>query len=152
MVSFYGWNRVDRFSLPGKMRDSALLVTWSSPKTHIEGRICGLSPRMRLHPGKSRPRLPQNPLPDVLGWKYSGIVITRRKSPLPACNRSLRASTPERDCAGPVCRQRLNLHRRLQSGRRYIGIELLEQYHRADSNDWPPCNGPCSRGPRMITV
>lgn len=20
-----------------------------------------------------------------------------------------------------------------------------------DSNDWPPCNGPCSRGPRMIT-
>ncbi len=22
--------------------------------------------------GKGRPRLPQNPLPDVLGWKYSG--------------------------------------------------------------------------------
>ncbi|EGK30951.1 DNA methylase [Shigella flexneri K-227] len=52
MVSFYGWNRVDRFMSAWKMRDSALLVTWSSPKLHIEGRICGLSPRMCLHPGK----------------------------------------------------------------------------------------------------
>ncbi|HCN6928034.1 TPA: DNA methylase, partial [Escherichia coli] len=33
MVSFYGWNRVDRFMAAWKMRDSALLVTWSSPKT-----------------------------------------------------------------------------------------------------------------------
>ncbi|ENE30085.1 DNA methylase family protein [Escherichia coli P0302293.6] len=29
---------------------------------------------MRLHPGKRPPRLPQNPLPDVLGWKYSAIA------------------------------------------------------------------------------
>ncbi len=33
MVSFYGWNRVDRFMAAWKMRDSALLVTRSSPKT-----------------------------------------------------------------------------------------------------------------------
>nr|WP_250854765.1 hypothetical protein [Escherichia coli] len=52
MVSFYGWNRVDRFMAARKMRDSALLVTGLHQKLHIEGRICGLSPRMRLHPGK----------------------------------------------------------------------------------------------------
>ncbi len=86
MVSFYGWNRSIALWPPGKMRDSALLVTWSHQKLHIEGRICGLSPRMRLLLAKGRPRLPQNPLPDVLGWNIQATAITRRKSLLPACN------------------------------------------------------------------
>lgn len=53
MVSFYGWNRVDRFMK--RLEKCGIQRCWSPglhQKLHIEGRICGLSPRMRLHPGK----------------------------------------------------------------------------------------------------
>lgn len=53
MVSFYGWNRVDRFM---KRLEKCGIQRGLPPgiyqNLHIEGRICGLSPRMRLHPGK----------------------------------------------------------------------------------------------------
>ena len=55
MVSFYGWNRVDRFMAAWKNAGFSVvghLVFTKNQKLHIEGRICGLSPRMRLHPGK----------------------------------------------------------------------------------------------------
>ncbi|ETB86572.1 hemagglutinin, partial [Salmonella enterica subsp. enterica serovar Cerro str. CFSAN001674] len=53
MVSFYGWNRVDRFMAAWKNAGFSVVGHLVfNQKLHIEGRICGLSPRMRLHPGK----------------------------------------------------------------------------------------------------
>lgn len=52
MVSFYGWNRVDRFIPPGKCGIQCGWAPGLHQKLHIEGRICGLSPRMRLRSGK----------------------------------------------------------------------------------------------------
>ncbi|GHM15552.1 hypothetical protein ECZU42_47710 [Escherichia coli] len=51
MVSFYGWNRVDRFMAAWKNAGFSV-VGHGLHQNYIEGRICGLSPRMRLHPGK----------------------------------------------------------------------------------------------------
>lgn len=116
----------------GKMRDSALLVTRSSPKLHIEGRICGLSPRMCLHLAKGRPRLPQNPLPDVLGWKYSGNRHHPTEKPVTSLQPLIESFThPNAIVLDPFAGSGSTCVAALQSGRRYIGIELLEQYHRA---------------------
>ena len=53
MVSFYGWNRVDRFMAAWKNAGFSVVGHLVFTKNlHIEGRICGLSPRMCLHPGK----------------------------------------------------------------------------------------------------
>ncbi len=52
MVSFYGWNRVDRFMAAWKNAGFSVVGHLVFTKKHIEGRICGLSPRMCLHPGK----------------------------------------------------------------------------------------------------
>lgn len=53
MVSFYGWNRIDRFMAAWKRAGFSVVGHLVfNQKLHIEGRICGLSPRMRLYPGK----------------------------------------------------------------------------------------------------
>lgn len=53
MVSFYGWNRVDRFMAAWKNAGFSVVGHLVfTKKLHIEGRICGLSPRMRLRSGK----------------------------------------------------------------------------------------------------
>ncbi len=85
MVSFYGWNRVDRFMAASKMRDSALLVTWSSPKTTHRRPHMGLSPRMLLHPQKAVHVCHKTRCRTCWGGNIRAIAITRRKSPLPAC-------------------------------------------------------------------
>lgn len=132
MVSFYGWNRVDRFMAAGKMRDSVWLGTGLHQKLHIEGRICGLSPRMRLRSGKGRPALPQKPLPDVLGWKYSGNRHHPTEKPVTSLQPLIESFThPNAIVLDPFAGSGSTCVAALQSGRRYIGIELLEQYHRA---------------------
>lgn len=88
MVSFYGWNRVDRFiARPGNAPDSAWQGTSCSPKT--------------THPNLRMSRTVTNALTSWqravrpgpvtlcrMCWagNIQAIVITRRKSPLPACN------------------------------------------------------------------
>lgn len=58
LISFYGWNRVDRFMAAWKKSGiQRCRPPGVYQNLHIEGRICGLSPRMRLHPCK-RPSTP----------------------------------------------------------------------------------------------
>ncbi len=152
MVSFYGWNRVDRFMAARKMRDSALLVTRSSPKTTHRRPHMWLSPRMRLHPGKGRPRLPQNPLPDVLGWKYSGNRHHPTEKPVTSLQPLIESFTH----GTQLCWTRLQAAAQPASppSSPDAGISVsscLSSITVPGSNALPPCNGPCSRGPRMMT-
>ncbi len=114
----------------------------SSPKLHIEGRICGLSPRMRLRSGK-RPSGASEAI-TVLGWKYSGNRHHPTEKPVTSLQPLIESFTHPNAVCGPVCGQRLDLRGCPSVGRRYIGIELLEQYHRA-GNVWLPYSRPCSR-------
>ncbi|MGC6746902.1 hypothetical protein ACP0HM_35775 [Escherichia coli] len=74
MVSFYGWNRVDRFmAARKKMRDSVWLGTLVFTKNYTsKAAYVGYRHECAYVLAKGRPALPQKPLPDVLGWKYSG--------------------------------------------------------------------------------
>ena len=110
MVSFYGWNRVDRFMAAWKNAGFSVVGHLVFTKNYTsKAAYVGYRHECAYILAKGRPRLPQNPLPDVLGWKYSG-------------NRHHPTEKPVTSLQPLIA---------LQSGRRYIGIELLEQYHRA---------------------
>lgn len=85
---------------------------------------------MRLYPGKKPPALPQKPLPDVLGWKYSGNRRHPTEKPVSSLPQLIESFTHPgaivlEPFAGSTCVAAA------QAGRRYIGIELLPQYRRA---------------------
>ncbi len=142
-----------RRSLYGRRKNAGFSVVGHRlhQKLHIEGRICGLSPRMRLHPGKGRPRLPQNPLPDVLGWKYSGNRHHPTEKPVTSLQPLIESFTRTQ-----LCWTRLQAAARPASppSSPDAGISVsscLSSITVPGSNALPPCNGPCSRGPRMMT-
>lgn len=87
MVSFYGWNRVDRFMAAWKMRDSVWLGTWSSPKTtHRRPHMWVIATNAPTFWQKAVRRCLRSHYPTCWAGNIQAIVITRRKSLLPACN------------------------------------------------------------------
>lgn len=132
MVSFYGWNRVDRFMAARKNAGFSVVGHWSSPKTtHRRPHMWAIATNAPTS-AKGRPRLPQNPLPDVLGWKYSGNRHHPTEKPVTSLQPLIESFThPNAIVLDPFAGSGSTCVAALQSGRRYIGIELLEQYHRA---------------------
>ncbi len=134
MVSFYGWNRVDRFMAAWKQAGFSVVGHLVFPKTYTsKAAYVGYRHECAYILAKGRPSLPQNPLNDVIAWKYSGNRHHPTEKPVTSLqpliesftlSRRNCASTPLPEVAPPVMAA-------LQAGRRYIGIELLEQYHRA---------------------
>ncbi len=122
-------------------------------KNYIEGRICGLSPRMCLHHGKGRPRLPQNPLPDVLGWKYSGNRHHPTEKPVTSLQPLIESFThPNAIVLDPFAGSGSTCVAAPSSPDAGISVSsCLSSITVPGSNALPPCNGPCSRGPRMMT-
>ncbi|NUG46864.1 DNA methyltransferase, partial [Escherichia coli] len=73
MVSFYGWNRIDRFMAAWKNAGFSVVGHLVFIKNYTsKAAYVGYRHECAYILAKGRPRLPQNPLPDVLGWKYSG--------------------------------------------------------------------------------
>ncbi|ENC9698000.1 DNA methylase, partial [Escherichia coli] len=73
MVSFYGWNRVDRFMAAWKNAGFSVVGHLVFTKTYTsKAAYVGYRHECAYILAKGRPALPQKPLPDVLGWKYSG--------------------------------------------------------------------------------
>ena len=73
MVSFYGWNRIDRFMAAWKRAGFSVVGHLVFTKNYTsKAAYVGYRHECAYILAKGRPRLPQNPLPDVLGWKYSG--------------------------------------------------------------------------------
>ena len=153
MVSFYGWNRVDRFMAAWKNAGFSVVGHLVFTKTYTsKAAYVAIATNAPTSWQKDVRRCLRSHCPTCWAGNIQAIVITRLKSPLPACNRSLRAShTRTRLC-----------WTRLQAAAQPVwppsspdaGISVsscLNSITVPDSNDWPPCNGPCSRGPRMIT-
>lgn len=84
LISFYGWNRVDRFMAAWKSAGFSVVghlvftKNYSSKSAYV-----GYRHECAYILAKGRPDLPQNPLPDVLGWKYSGNRHHPTEKPVP---------------------------------------------------------------------
>ena len=88
MVSFYGWNRIDRFMAAWKRAGFSVVGHLCSPKaTHPNLRMSRTVTNAPISWQKAVRRCLRKPLPDVLAGNIRATAITRRKSLLPACNR-----------------------------------------------------------------
>lgn len=153
MVSFYGWNRVDRFMAAWKNAGFSVVGHLVFTKNYTsKAAYVGYRHECAYILAKGRPALPQKPLPDVLGWKYSGNRHHPTEKPVTSLQPLIESFThpnaivldPLQAAAQPVW----------PPSSPDAGISVsscLNSITVPDSNDWPPCNGPCSRGPRMIT-
>ena len=152
MVSFYGWNRVDRFMAAWKNAGFSVVGHLVFTKTYTsKAAYVGYRHECAYILAKGRPRLPQNPLPDVLGWKYSGNRHHPTEKPVTSLQPLIESFThPNAIVLDPLAAAQPVWPPSSPDA----GISVsscLNSITVPDSNDWPPCNGPCSRGPRMIT-
>jgi len=129
-ISFYGWSKADRY-----------LAAWREagfrPVGHlvfIKSYTSGSSFLQYRHEqayllAKGRVHRPLSPISDVLYWKYTGNRLHPTQKPIRALMRLIRAfSKPNDVILDPFCGSGgVPLAAKL-SGRRYIGIELRQDY------------------------
>ena len=143
-----------RRSLYGRPEKCGIQRCWSpvfTKTTHRRPHMWAIATNVPTS-GKGRPRLPQNPLPDVLGWKYSGNRHHPTEKPVTSLQPLIESFThPNAIVLDPFAGSGSTCVAALQSGRRYIGIELLEQYHRAGQQRLAAVQRAMQQGPRMMT-
>lgn len=133
MVSFYGWNRADRFIAAWKAAGFSIVGHFVFTKTYTsKSAYVSYTHECAYILAKGRPRLPQHPLPDVQGWKYSGNRHHPTEKPVTSLQPIIESFTASGAIVlDPFAGSGSTCVAALQAGRRYIGIELLEQYHKA---------------------
>lgn len=133
MISFYGWNRVDRFMAAWKNAGFSVVGHLVFAKTYTsKSAYVGYSHECAYILAKGRPLLPETPLRDVLAWKYTGNKHHPTEKPVSSLQPLIESFTsPGGIVLDPFAGSASTCVAALQAGRRYIGIELLERYHRA---------------------
>ncbi|MDK1764145.1 MULTISPECIES: DNA methyltransferase, partial [Klebsiella] len=81
---------------------------------------------------KGRPVPPLKPLPDVLPFPYTGNTLHPTQKPVEALQPLIESfSAPGAIVLDPFAGSGSTCVAAYRAGRRYIGIEMLAQYHRA---------------------
>ena len=133
MVSFYGWNRADKFISAWQQSGFRIVghLVFTKPYAS-KSAFVGYAHESAYLLAKGRPSLPVSPLPDVLPWQYTGNRHHPTEKPV-TCLRPLIESftSPGGIVLDPFSGSASTCVAAALSGRRYIGIELMEQYHAA---------------------
>lgn len=97
-ISFYGWNKVDRFL--SVWRDCGFTpvghFTWVKPYASSIG-FTQMRHESAYLLAKGRPAKPANPPGDVLSWKYSGNKLHPTQKPVSALTPLIEAYTQKND-------------------------------------------------------
>lgn len=130
-VSFYGWTKIDHF-----------FAAWKKAGFRVVGHIVfnkGYASSSRFvryqHESafllaKGNPALPENPIPDVLPWKYSGNKYHPTQKPLDAMKTLVEAFSKSGDLVlDPFAGSGTTCVAAYQAGRNYLGIELDPNYY-----------------------
>lgn len=131
-VSFYGWPKVERFMHAWKKAGFYPVghLVWTKRYPSNRQYVAYQHETAYLL-AKGRPPLPNEPLPDVLSWKYSG----NRRHPMEKTVEALEPiitafSMPGGIVLDPFCGSGSTAAAAKRHGRRYLGIELDERYWR----------------------
>lgn len=133
MVSFYGWNRVDRFAEAWKAAGFRIVGHVVFAKTYAsKATFLGYTHECAYLLAKGRPQTPLKPLPDVLPWKYTGNRHHPTEKPVSSLQPLIESFTaPGAIVLDPFAGSGSTCVAAAQAGRRYIGIEMMAQYHAA---------------------
>jgi site-specific DNA-methyltransferase (adenine-specific) len=133
MVSFYGWNSTDKF-----------MTAWTAAGFRVVGHLVFAKPYASKSAflsyshenayllAKGRPPLPKSPLPDVRDWEYTGNRWHPTEKPVSSLQPLIESFTSPGDIVlDPFAGSASTCVAAALAGRRYVGIELMAQYHAA---------------------
>jgi len=130
-ISFYGWSKADRYLRAWRevgFRPVGHLVwikSYASASAFLEYRH-----EQAYLLAKGQPKRPVSPISDVQEWNYTGNCLHPTQKPVLALLRLVRAfSLPGEVVLDPFCGSGSVLLAAKLLGRRYIGIELREDYY-----------------------
>lgn len=129
-VSFYGWNRVDRFMAAWKAAGFAPAghLVWVKRYASSKGRLAYQHEQAYLL-AKGTGAVPRLQLPDVLRWQYTGNRLHPTQKPVPALKPVIAAfSKPGEVVLDPFCGSGSTLLAAKILKRLYIGIEVDAEY------------------------
>lgn len=132
-VSFYGWNRVDRFfnawRAAGLRAVGHIVFAKRYPSS---ARFLRYQHESAYLLAKGQPVLPAQPLPDVLPWRYSGNRLHPTQKPVECLATLIETFCPSGGVVlDPFAGSGSTCVAARKTGRRFIGIELDAQYHAA---------------------
>lgn len=133
MVSFYGWNAADKFVGAWKAAGFRIVghLVFAKPYAS-KSAFLGYAHESAYLLAKGRPALPSSPLPDVMHWQYTGNRHHPTEKPVSCLQPLIESFTsPGGIVLDPFAGSASTCVAAALSGRRYVGIELLPDYHAA---------------------
>jgi adenine-specific DNA-methyltransferase len=134
-VSFYGWSRADQFVTACRAAGFRIIGHLTFPKRYSSSvKFLRYQHESAYLLAKGSPKMPNEPISDVIDWRYSGNRFHPTEKPLSVLMPLIHTfSEPEDVVLDPFSGSGSSLLAARRLGRRYFGIELDAGYHRIAS-------------------
>lgn len=130
-VSFYGWNRVDRFVAAWSAAGFRIVGHLVFRKQYASGgKLLRYTHECAYLLAKGNVMPPSQPIPDVIDWKYTGNRLHPTQKPVGSLRPLINAFCPAGGLVlDPFCGSGSTLVAAQELGRSYLGIELDPVHH-----------------------
>jgi site-specific DNA-methyltransferase (adenine-specific) len=130
-ISFYGWNRVDRFMNAWRKAGFVPVGHFTFNKPYASSTLFNQSCHENAYLlAKGRPPKPAKPIRDALGWKYTGNKLHPTQKPVEVLETLIRTFSHQGGVVlDPFAGSASTAMAARNTGRRYIGIEKDKNYH-----------------------
>ncbi|MGC2162033.1 MAG: DNA methyltransferase [Silvibacterium sp.] len=147
MIAFYGWTQVDRFFDAWRSAGFRVVGHLVFRKQYTsKARFLKYQHEQAYLLVKGNPKLPDQPISDVIDMPYSGNKLHPTQKPVPALKSLIKAFTKSNDLVfDPFCGSGSTLLAAKILKRRYLGVELDAQYHAAAMKRLQPAGIRASR-------
>ena len=130
-VSFYGWPMADRFMQAYRAAGFRVVGHLMFPKRYASStRFLRYQHESAHLLAKGNPRQPENPIADVIEWKYTGNKLHPTQKPIEALMPLVESfSRPGDTVLDPFAGSGSTLLAAKMLGRNWMGVELDGKYH-----------------------